>query len=86
MIEEVFFFFRDKLTSLFQTEGINLLTLTTGLSKPFRRIEKYTNHLQELERHLEESHSDRGDTQRAVSVYKDIAVNFSLILFKNDLN
>ncbi|XP_073988103.1 rho-type guanine nucleotide exchange factor isoform X2 [Rhodnius prolixus] len=70
---------KDKLTSLFQTEGINLLTLTTGLSKPFRRIEKYTNHLQELERHLEESHSDRGDTQRAVSVYKDIANACSVV-------
>lgn len=51
-----------------------ILVLTTGLSKPFRRLEKYTGMLQELERHLEESHVDRGDTQRSVTVYKDIWV------------
>jgi len=53
-----------------------LLVLTTGLSKPFRRLEKYAGMLQELERHVEENHPDRGDTQRSVSVYKDIAVSF----------
>jgi Rho guanine nucleotide exchange factor 7 len=52
-----------------------LLVLTTGLSKPFRRLEKYAGMLQELERHVEENHPDRGDTQRSVSVYKDIAVS-----------
>ncbi|XP_014292931.1 rho guanine nucleotide exchange factor 7 isoform X1 [Halyomorpha halys] len=57
----------------------SVLTLTSGLSKPFRRVEKYPNHLQELERHLEESHPDRGDTQRAVSVYKDIASTCSVL-------
>ena len=51
-----------------------LLVLTTGLSKPFRRLEKYSGILQELERHIEENHPDRGDTQRSVSVYKDIWV------------
>ncbi|KAK9510450.1 hypothetical protein O3M35_005237 [Rhynocoris fuscipes] len=70
---------KDKFTNLFQTEGVTLLTLTTGLSKPFRRVEKYSNHLQELERHLEECHADRGDTQRAVSVYKDIANACSVV-------
>jgi hypothetical protein len=52
-----------------------LLVLTTGLSKPFRRLEKYAGMLQELERQVEENHPDRGDTQRSVSVYKDIAVS-----------
>lgn len=52
-----------------------LLVLTTGLSKPFRRLEKYSGILQELERHIEENHSDRGDTQRSVAVYKDIWVS-----------
>lgn len=52
-----------------------LLVLTTGLSKPFRRLDKYSAMLQELERHMENSHPDRGDTQRSVSVYKDIAVS-----------
>uniref|UniRef100_A0A0A9ZJ98 Rho guanine nucleotide exchange factor 7 n=1 Tax=Lygus hesperus TaxID=30085 RepID=A0A0A9ZJ98_LYGHE len=65
--------YKEQLTCLVQAESTNLLTFIAGLSKPFRRIEKYSNHLQELERHLEESHPDRGDTQRAVSVYKEIA-------------
>lgn len=51
-----------------------VLVLTTGLSKPFRRLDKYSGMLQELERHLEESHPDRGDTQRSVVVFKEIAV------------
>jgi len=52
-----------------------ILVLTTGLSKPFRRLEKYAGMLQELERHVEEYDPDRGDTQRSVSVFKDISVN-----------
>lgn len=52
-----------------------LLVLTTGLSKPFRRLEKYSAMLQELERHMESSHPDRGDTQRSIVVYKDIAAS-----------
>lgn len=54
-----------------------LLVLTTGLSKPFRRLDKYSAMLQELERHMESSHPDRGDTQRSVAVYKDIAATCS---------
>lgn len=80
-INEGLLFFRDQLTLLVQAESTNLLTFTAGLSKPFRRIEKYCNHLQELERHLEENHPDRGDTQRAVSVYKDIAVSKATYIF-----
>lgn len=57
-----------------------LLVLTTGLSKPFRRLDKYSAMLQELERHMESGHADRGDTQRSVAVFKDIAVSFNLIL------
>lgn len=57
-----------------------VLALTTLLSKPFRRLEKYSGLLQELERHVEECHPDRGDTQRSVSVYKDIAVSIVIYL------
>ncbi|KAF5287117.1 hypothetical protein FQR65_LT12340 [Abscondita terminalis] len=41
--------------------------------------------LQELERHLEESHVDRGDTQRSVSVYKDIAATCLAIRRQKEL-
>ncbi|XP_025080304.1 rho guanine nucleotide exchange factor 7-like isoform X4 [Pomacea canaliculata] len=47
--------------------------LTTYLSKPFTRLDRYPSLLKELERHIEESHPDRGDTQRAIAVYRDIA-------------
>lgn len=60
-----------------ETQGAvtpGILVLTVSLSKPFRRLEKYGNMLLELGRHLEENHIDRGDTQRSVSVYKEIAV------------
>lgn len=59
-----------------------LLVLTTGLSKPFRRLDKYAAMLQELERHMESGHPDRGDTQRSISIYKDIAVGHSTWSYK----
>lgn len=52
-----------------------LLVLTTGLSKPFRRLDKYSAMLQELERHMDSGHPDRGDTQRSIAVYKEMAVS-----------
>lgn len=70
--------FRDELSKFMEGKGAispGVLALTTLLSKPFRRLEKYSGLLQELERHVEECHPDRGDTQRSVSVYKDIAVS-----------
>lgn len=51
-----------------------ILVLTTGLSKPFRRLDKYSAMLQELERYTEKNHSDRGDTQRSIAVYREITV------------
>ena len=52
-----------------------ILVLTTSLSRPFRRVDKYANILQEFERHLDESHSDRGDCQRSVAIYKNLDVS-----------
>lgn len=69
---------RDELTKYMESKGAaspGVLVLTTMLSKPFRRLEKYAGMLQELERHIEEFHSDRGDTQRSVAIFKDIAVS-----------
>lgn len=75
--------FRTELNEFMESQGAaspGLLVLTTGLSKPFRRLEKYAGMLQELERHVEENHPDRGDTQRSVSVYKDIAVSVNFCI------
>lgn len=71
--------YREELTKYMESCGAaspGVLVLTVNLSKPFRRLEKYSAMLQELERHTEECHPDRGDTQRSVAVYKDIAVRF----------
>lgn len=79
-IQNCLFNFRDKLEKYMERQGAaspGLLVLTTGLSKPFRRLDKYSAMLQELERHMESSHPDRGDTQRSVAVYKEIAVSFT---------
>ncbi|XP_052120216.1 rho guanine nucleotide exchange factor 7 [Frankliniella occidentalis] len=68
--------YKDELNTWMESVGASvpgILVLTTGLSKPFRRLDKYASMLQELERHVEENHPDRGDTQRSVSIYKEIA-------------
>uniref|UniRef100_A0A182JTI5 Guanine nucleotide exchange factor n=1 Tax=Anopheles christyi TaxID=43041 RepID=A0A182JTI5_9DIPT len=72
--------FREELNVFMEKQGAakpGLLVLTTGLSKPFRRLDKYSAILQELERHMESGHPDRGDTQRSIAVYKDIASSCS---------
>lgn len=52
-----------------------VMFLTAGLSKAFRRLDRYAGMLHEYERHLEEGHPDRGDTQRSAHVYKELAVS-----------
>ncbi|XP_055588788.1 uncharacterized protein LOC129741107 isoform X2 [Uranotaenia lowii] len=72
--------YRDDLNTFMEKQGAakpGLLVLTTGLSKPFRRLDKYSAILQELERHMESGHPDRGDTQRSIAVFKDIASSCS---------
>ncbi|KAG7262884.1 hypothetical protein CRUP_021080 [Coryphaenoides rupestris] len=53
------------------TPGI--LTLTTGLSKPFMRLDKYPTLLKELERHMEEIHPDRLDIQKCMVTFKNLS-------------
>lgn len=67
---------REELSKFVESHGASspgAQALTTILSKPFVRLDKYPSLLKELERHVEESHPDRGDTQRAIAVYKNIA-------------
>ena len=44
-----------------------------GLSKPFRQLEKYASVSLELEQHMEDDHTDRGDCQRSIGYYKNVA-------------
>jgi len=50
-----------------------LMVLTTGLSRPFRQLERLAGAIQEVEQHLEDDHADRGDTQRSIGYYKEVA-------------
>jgi len=47
--------FRDELNQIMETQGAvspGILVLTVSLSKPFRRLDKYSGMLKELDRHL----------------------------------
>ncbi|MEQ2302141.1 Rho guanine nucleotide exchange factor 6 [Ameca splendens] len=52
--------------------GTGILTLTTSLSKPFMRFDKYPTLLQELERHVEEAHPDYVDIIKATAAFKSL--------------
>lgn len=80
-----FILFRDFVTkSIFRIVYEELLNeinyplkdLISGLSRPFRHLETYPSMLNELERGMHEAHPDRGDTQRAAAVFRDIVVCF----------
>ncbi|XP_046821690.1 rho guanine nucleotide exchange factor 7 [Vespa crabro] len=80
--------YRDELNEFMEDSGAispGILVLTTGLSKPFRRLDKYSAMLQELERYTEKNHSDRGDTQRSIAVYREIADSCSSIRKQREL-
>ncbi|XP_060888701.1 rho guanine nucleotide exchange factor 7b isoform X2 [Labrus mixtus] len=65
------------------TPGI--LTLTTSLSKPFTRLERYPTLLKELDRHMEEQHPDKADLLAALSAFKDFAAQCQDVRKKKDL-
>ena len=68
--------YRDPLDTYMENQGAptpGLMTLTTGLSKPFRQLERYASVSLELEQHMEDDHIDRGDCQRSIGYYKNIA-------------
>lgn len=67
---------KEALKQFLESNGTSsIMSLTTSLSKPFTRLDKYPSLLKELERHTEESHVDRGDTQRAICIYRGIYVS-----------
>ncbi|XP_067112928.1 rho guanine nucleotide exchange factor 7a isoform X1 [Osmerus mordax] len=65
------------------TPGI--LTLTTGLSKPFMRLDKYPTLLKELERHMEESHPDRPDIQKCMASFKSLSAQCQEVRKRKEL-
>ncbi|CAL1687891.1 unnamed protein product [Lasius platythorax] len=80
--------YRDELNEFMERSGAispGILVLTTGLSKPFRRLDKYSAMLQELERYTEKNHPDRGDTQRSIAVYREITDHCASIRKQREL-
>ncbi|CAB1346447.1 unnamed protein product [Coregonus sp. 'balchen'] len=62
-----------------------ILTLTTGLSKPFMRLDKYPTLLKELERHMEESHPDWPDIQKCMTTFKSLSVQCQEVRKRKEL-
>ncbi|XP_034550098.1 rho guanine nucleotide exchange factor 7a isoform X3 [Notolabrus celidotus] len=62
-----------------------ILTLTTGLSKPFMRLDKYPTLLKELERHMEESHPDRPDIQKCMVSFKSLSAQCQEVRKRKEL-
>uniref|UniRef100_A0A665WR55 Rac/Cdc42 guanine nucleotide exchange factor (GEF) 6 n=1 Tax=Echeneis naucrates TaxID=173247 RepID=A0A665WR55_ECHNA len=63
----------DELDKFMEGQGASapgILTLTSSLSKPFMRLDKYPTLLQELERHVEEAHPDYIDIVKATSAFR----------------
>uniref|UniRef100_A0A8C5EAE6 Osteoclast-stimulating factor 1 n=1 Tax=Gouania willdenowi TaxID=441366 RepID=A0A8C5EAE6_GOUWI len=62
-----------------------ILTLTTNLSKPFTRLERYPTLLKELDRHMEEQHTDRVDLHASMGAFKNLAAQCQEVRKKKDL-
>ncbi|XP_008325010.1 rho guanine nucleotide exchange factor 6 isoform X2 [Cynoglossus semilaevis] len=65
----------EELDKFMESQGASvpgILTLTSSLSKPFMRLEKYPTLLQELERHVEEAHPDYTDIVKATAVFRSL--------------
>ncbi|XP_053435885.1 rho guanine nucleotide exchange factor 6 isoform X3 [Nycticebus coucang] len=65
----------DDLEKFMENQGASspgILILTTSLSKPFMRLEKYVTLLQELERHMEDTHPDHPDILKAIIAFKTL--------------
>ncbi|XP_027543082.1 rho guanine nucleotide exchange factor 6 isoform X2 [Neopelma chrysocephalum] len=65
----------DELEKFMEGQGAanpGILILTTSLSKPFLRLDKYVTLLQELERHMEEAHPDHEEVLKAVTSFKSL--------------
>ncbi|XP_051514730.1 rho guanine nucleotide exchange factor 6-like isoform X2 [Myxocyprinus asiaticus] len=65
----------EELDRFMESQGASapgILTLTTSLSKPFMRLDKYPTLLQELERHVEEAHPDYSDILKATVAFKNL--------------
>lgn len=78
----------DELGEYMESKGAStpgILTLTTSLSKPFTRLQRYPTLLKELDRHMEDQHPDRADLHAAMTAFKDLAAQCQEVRKKKDL-
>lgn len=67
----------EELDKFMESQGATapgILALTTSLSKPFIRLDKYPTLLQELERHVEEAHPDYPDILKSTVAFKNLVM------------
>ncbi|KAM9766663.1 rho guanine nucleotide exchange factor 7b isoform 2-T2 [Menidia menidia] len=62
-----------------------ILTLTTSLSRPFTRLERYPALLKELDRHMDEQHPDRADLHVVMTAFKGLAAQCQEVRKRKDL-
>ncbi|KAI4895364.1 hypothetical protein NFI96_013320 [Prochilodus magdalenae] len=78
----------EELGEFMESKGAStpgILTLTTSLSKPFMRLDKYATLLKELERHMEDLHPDRGDIQKGLSAFKNLSAHCQEVRKRKEL-
>ncbi|XP_037983998.1 rho guanine nucleotide exchange factor 7 isoform X3 [Motacilla alba alba] len=78
----------EDLGEFMEMKGANspgILVLTTGLSKPFMRLDKYPTLLKELERHMEDYHPDRPDIQKSMTAFKNLSAQCQEVRKRKEL-
>ncbi|XP_070096566.1 rho guanine nucleotide exchange factor 7 isoform X1 [Equus przewalskii] len=78
----------EELGEFMEMKGANspgILVLTTGLSKPFMRLDKYPTLLKELERHMEDYHPDRQDIQKSMTAFKNLSAQCQEVRKRKEL-
>ncbi|XP_067150121.1 rho guanine nucleotide exchange factor 7 isoform X2 [Apteryx mantelli] len=78
----------EELGEFMEMKGANspgILVLTTGLSKPFMRLDKYPTLLKELERHMEDYHPDRTDIQKSMTAFKNLSAQCQEVRKRKEL-
>uniref|UniRef100_A0A3B3SQ70 Rho guanine nucleotide exchange factor 7 n=1 Tax=Paramormyrops kingsleyae TaxID=1676925 RepID=A0A3B3SQ70_9TELE len=78
----------EELGDFMEAKGANspgILMLTTGLSKPFMRLDKYPTLLKELERHMEEFHPDRPDIHKCMASFKSLSAQCQEVRKRKEL-
>ncbi|XP_077408466.1 rho guanine nucleotide exchange factor 7b isoform X2 [Vanacampus margaritifer] len=78
----------EELGDYMESRGANspgILTLTTSLSKPFTRLERYPTLLKEMDRHMEDQHPGRVDLQTCMASFQSLAAQCQEVRKKKDL-